>query len=684
MASAAGAQNARIVLRWKDVPGASAYELQIAKDPAFVEIVLQTRTTTAGYRWEQLPTTTHWWRVRSFDGESRASEWSPPRTIAVDSAIPTPVKPADGALSPCGATVAFELDPSPLVKEYLIELSSNSEFNSFRTLRSPAPLFEVPGLPAGAWWWRPRAIDVKARTSGPGPVRSFAVRIAPPKLKAVADVPLGTPQVQLSWSEAGCARSYLVEATQDGRDKISIPAPGLSLAFKAGVAGEYKWRVASVDERGTAGDYSPESVFRVRLPTPNNRAESISLRADLSWGPVPSATGYKLELQRQGAKGPENVAAVTVPATSWRSAELPPGEYRWRVTTRDALGHTSLPSDYRTFVRAAGAPVAQPAWRSPLADVVVEPNADVELSWSAVAEARKYEVELDGTPTRVLGTSTTTGPLSEGAHVVRLRSVSDGFRFSEWTAPLELFAGRPPVARAEVSLVGELVQVRLVDAKGRVVHGATPRFSVRAGALAPAELKDGAWLAQWTPPASGDDLLTVDERDFHFEQVLTPSSDATWSVAARAGGIFSGGAVASPSFGLGGTVRLPFLRKRLGVELRAGLYRAGSSFELGGAVIPAQAWMVPISAVLAWHQNVGAFQLKAGVGPAIQLAWVQVGRESGFFGMPGVEVVAAVSRRLGPGRLEVELSFLYARLDVPLARLNAGGVGVRLGYAFDF
>ena len=46
VASVSQAQNARIVLRWKDVPGASAYELQIAKDPAFVEIVLQTRTTS--------------------------------------------------------------------------------------------------------------------------------------------------------------------------------------------------------------------------------------------------------------------------------------------------------------------------------------------------------------------------------------------------------------------------------------------------------------------------------------------------------------------------------------------------------------------------------------------------------------------------------------------------------------
>ena len=87
------AQSARIVLRWKDVPGAKGYELQIAKDAAFVEVVLQTRVPTPAYRWEQLPSVTHWWRVRSFDAEGRASEWSQPRTVALESTVPIPKLP---------------------------------------------------------------------------------------------------------------------------------------------------------------------------------------------------------------------------------------------------------------------------------------------------------------------------------------------------------------------------------------------------------------------------------------------------------------------------------------------------------------------------------------------------------------------------------------------------------------
>jgi hypothetical protein len=268
--------------------------------------------------------------------------------------------------------------------------------------------------------------------------------------------------------------------------------------------------------------------------------------------------------------------------------------------------------------------------------------------------------------------------------VVRVRAVADGHRYSPWTAALELQAGTPVVATAEVALVGQQVRVRLLDAKGRAVAGAAPKLAVRDGALAQLEVQDGVWFAQWTPPANGEDVLSVDERAFHLDAPLRAPVDPFFSVTVRAGGIFSGGAVASPSFGLGVTGRLPFLQRRPGLELRVGGFGAGASAEVGGARLDAQAVLVPLSLMVAWHQNVSAFQLKGGVGPALQLAWVQVGGERGFSALPGVDVAVGLSRRVGPGRLEAEVSFVYARLDSPLARLNAGGVGVRVGYAFDF
>jgi hypothetical protein len=232
--------------------------------------------------------------------------------------------------------------------------------------------------------------------------------------------------------------------------------------------------------------------------------------------------------------------------------------------------------------------------------------------------------------------------------------------------------------------VGELLRVQLFDARGRGVQGGSPRFKVRSGALAKAEFKDERWQAQWNPPPSGSDVLVIDERDFHLEHPLEAASDPFFSVAARAGGIFSGGAVASPTVQLAVGARLPFLRRRLGVELRVGVYGAGSSLDVGGATLRGQATLLPISLIAAWNQPVGAYQLKAGLGPAFQLSWLRVGRDAGFLVLPGFEVVAGLSRHLGPGRVELDVSFLYGRVDNALARLNAGGLGVRVGYGLDF
>ena len=49
----------------------------------------------------------------------------------------------------------------------------------------------------------------------------------------------------------------------------------------------------------------------------------------------------------------------------------------------------------------------------------------------------------------------------------------------------------------------------------------------------------------------------------------------------------------------------------------------------------------------------------------------------------GIEGGVSASRRVGPGWVEIELGVVYARLDTELARLDAGGVGARVGYLFE-
>jgi hypothetical protein len=315
--------------------------------------------------------------------------------------------------------------------------------------------------------------------------------------------------------------------------------------------------------------------------------------------------------------------------------------------------------------------------------VVVAIGEPVEHRWSEVPEATDYELEIDGVVSKTTTTTGRTAALAEGPHTVRVRALGTQFRTSDWTDPLELYAGNPPVTRAEVKLTGEQIEVRLFDAKDRAVVGGAPKFRVNLGAIAQRERQGEAWVLDWTPPFAGKDALHIDTPGFHTEQELVSTLDPYTSTAVRVGGIFNAGAVASPYLGLGLTIRLPILSRHPGVELRVGLAHAGAVADFGGTKLEAGAWLLPLTFLLAWHHNVGAFQFKGGAGPVVQPLWITVGSDTEFHALPGIEGVLSLSRRLGPGRVEGEVSFLYSRLEVPLARLNAGGLAIRVGYAFD-
>jgi len=682
-AQQAVAQSARLVLRWKDVAGTQGYELQIAKDPAFVEVVLQTRVPTPAYRWEQLPSVTHWWRVRSFDAEGRPSEWSQPRTVALESTVPVQRLPADDALLPCAQPVEVSFEASALIREFQVELSQSKDFTPARQLSSKAPSVSFGVLPAGTWYWRARALDVRGRTGESTGVRRFTIRPAPPKVKPAADVVLGAPSVTLAWGEVPCAASWVVEASTDTKDKVSLVAKGSSLAFKPNAAGEYRWRVAAVDEGGRPGEWSQESVFRVRLATPTPRGESSTpLKLDLAWTPVVGASQYRVEIAKE-RDFKQVVSSGVVTGSQFRATDVSPGRVFWRVVARDDKGHASAPSEPRPVEVVAPDPLDAVAWLTPEGDVVVKPGEPVEVAWRPVDKAVFYELEVDGVVAQVPGSPKVLTDLAEGAHAVRLRAKGNSSRVSAWTEPREVYVGVPQVARAEVTQVGDALHIVLRDGKGRPVMDVTPRLMVEKGAIEAPVAGAGFFSARWSPPADGEDVLRIEERDFVTELDLARPLPLMVSLAARAGGLFNFSSVTSPTLTVGLTWRLPVLSRRLGLELRAGVYAASRTVEFGLERVEAQAWVVPLSVLVGWHQPIGAYVLHGGVGPAFQVAAMRVGaaRETRVVG--DLELAVGVSRRLGPGSLEVEVSGLFGAYDGELATLATGGLGLKVGYSFE-
>jgi hypothetical protein len=97
----------RVVLRWQAVPGAAAYELQVASDADFAERELELRVGVAGFRLAPPREGRRYWRVRAVDADGRPGAWSATKIIE-------PVAPSGQPPAPVPQPEERPLDVPPL------------------------------------------------------------------------------------------------------------------------------------------------------------------------------------------------------------------------------------------------------------------------------------------------------------------------------------------------------------------------------------------------------------------------------------------------------------------------------------------------------------------------------------------------------------------------------------------
>ncbi len=702
----AQAQTARVVLKWKATPGVKSYHVQIAREPTFSEVVLDQRVDEPVVKWEALPSTTFYWRVRSFDSEGRASEWSPPRQIAPASSAPPPQSPEEGATQFCSdAPVPLTLAASSVLKEYQLELSADAHFppsDGTVFLKGASNEFQLPLLP-GVYVWRGRGVDLTGKATETSAPRKLVVKLGPPKLKPTTDVAVGSATVSLAWTRVPCAKRYVVEAWHETPDHATLEAAEPGLSFKPAGVGEYRFRVAAKDDKGNQSEWSAEGSFKVRLPPPTAPRESIGGQSpsghevEFSWTEAAGATSYVVEVASSDAfNRPTEVPATEIIAR----VVLKPGRYFWRVCGRDASGHPSFPSEVRKFTVAdSKLPPDSVALTFPLADSVLDRPLDglVGIAWTASASAVGYELEIDGAarpapapPTRV--------ELADGDHMLRVRAQGANGLFSAWSEPRLFYFGAPRTTKAVVTFDPPLlrcspgrearVEVRLTDFKGRRVSGNAPEFSVDVGTLSAAREEGALWVAQWHAPPELPALpagtLKITDRAFSSSEQLPLSAEfPTLTLGGSVGGRFNGGAVASPAGVLSLGWRLLTGGGRFTLHLRGSVYRAASTATGPDGPVSQEVIAPTVSLLGGVHYDLGPWSVRGLVGPAAQLAITTVGASKQTTALPSIEAAVAGSRRLGPGAVELELSFLYGRLDTPFAKLQAGGLFLGIGYRLD-
>jgi hypothetical protein len=172
-------------------------------------------------------------------------------------------------------------------------------------------------------------------------------------------------------------------------------------------------------------------------------------RRDLATGgPVSGATRYELQVDDDPGFGSPALALSTTNSRVSSTTVLPSGDLSWRVRALTSSGTASAWTTTAIHVGAVGVPVPQ----SPVDAELQPPQAVPLLSWSAIAGAASYTVQVDETddfisPVATATTKTTSyvaGPLTKGTYFWRVRATRATGVESDYSGPASFSVGELP------------------------------------------------------------------------------------------------------------------------------------------------------------------------------------------------------------------------------------------------
>lgn len=165
--------NALPTFSWRQISNAIGYEIYIATDNSFNNIVLHQYLNTVSFTPStNLPDGTYYWKVRGFNGR-----FSPSRKLVIDTtppATPTLTSPMDGAI--LTSTPTFRWIPSAGAVLYEVQFSTDNFTTIYRqhTIRSTSQRLAV--LPKDSYSWRVRVKDALGNWSDWSIICTFTIQ----------------------------------------------------------------------------------------------------------------------------------------------------------------------------------------------------------------------------------------------------------------------------------------------------------------------------------------------------------------------------------------------------------------------------------------------------------------------------------------------------------------------------
>ena len=155
-------QAAQVMLSWQAVTGATAYQVQVARDNEFIESREEARTQNTNLRWRSPQPGRVFWRVRSQNESGEWSDYSPTSSLMILAPAPEAPKLVDAKVEVRRAaellssphTVEVALGPVKGASSYALEWSKDPEFTEPQRALASEPNIEIKLEEPGTYFAR--------------------------------------------------------------------------------------------------------------------------------------------------------------------------------------------------------------------------------------------------------------------------------------------------------------------------------------------------------------------------------------------------------------------------------------------------------------------------------------------------------------------------------------------------
>lgn len=296
-------------LGWKAVEGALRYNVKVASDPEFANIVYEiedVEDTTAQVTVDELHTR-YYWKVQAENNFSE-SDWSETWNFVTKLLRPNLRLPEDESIGH-PTEIRFEWTVSDGASKYTLQISKDPDFQTFifDGLTQTTQYMDFDLLQYFTkYYWRLRAENEKDNKSDWSDVWEFMTGIPAPTLEKPSNDSLNLPvQIKFEWSGFNQTQAYRLQVAKDeGFNDIIFDNETITDEEKiVDISDRFTqiyWRVASkIDEF-----VSPWSEVRTlktalaapTLQSPEQDAKDQALTITVRWSPVLGAEGYYYEV----------------------------------------------------------------------------------------------------------------------------------------------------------------------------------------------------------------------------------------------------------------------------------------------------------------------------------------------------------------------------------------------------